>query len=475
MAKVILFDLGNTVYKSGEDFRPISGGGLICFFRFGGKWYYLKAIIMAGGRGTRLMPISALSPKPMTKLMGLPLLEHIVELLRNNGFTEICMTLGHMPEQIVDYFGNGKKFGVSIEYRVEEKPLGTAGGVRACADFACGEDFLVISGDAACDFDLNYLAKRHKQNGADVSMALYSHPEPLRYGTVLVSGSYEIRKFIEKPSWQRVVTDMVNTGIYIISPKIIELIPEGETSDFARDLFPYLMERGYKMFGVPLDGYWCDIGDSKSYLHSCMDALDGVLKISKTADGDYFPKTRSFVCRGAEVDESAEIEHSIIHAGSKIGANTRVINSVVDAGMLGDGCFINGTVVCSGAEVEDGAATEHGAVVAACGTDMPKLGIEQNEFAPSGKRGLCRELACAGRAALMRELSNVLWEIGADFSDGITVDDGNCRVHISPMEEESAISVEAIGGREKERISTLQKYCWLAQGLDATLNGATIF
>lgn len=436
----------------------------------------MKAIIMAGGRGTRLMPISALSPKPMTRLMGVPLLEHIVALLRKDGFTELCMTLGHMPEQITDYFGDGERFGVSIKYKIEDRPLGTAGGVRACADFAGGEDFLVISGDAACDFDLRYLAERHRQSGADVTMALYRHPEPLRYGTVLVSGNYEIRKFIEKPSWQRVVTDMVNTGIYIISPKVLELIPEGEASDFARDVFPVLMERGYKMFGVPMDGYWCDIGDAESYLRSCLDALDGSLMISRTARGGaYIPETRSFICSGAQIDETAEIEHSIVHEGSRIGANSRVVDSVVDGGSIGDGCIVNGTVVCEGAEVEDMSLTEQGTVIAAAGTETAEPAAEKHTAAPEEKRGLCRELTCAGRAALMRELSNVLWETGADFSDGITLEDGKCRVHISPMESESAISVEAVGGREKDRITTLQKYCWLAQGLDATLNGATIF
>jgi len=425
----------------------------------------LKAIIMAGGKGTRLMPISALVPKPMTKLMGLPLLEHIVELLRQNGFTELCMTLGHMPDKITDYFGNGEKFGVSIEYRIEDKPLGTAGGVRACMDFI-SEDFLVISGDAACDFDLKFLAEQHKAKNADLTMALYSHEEPLRYGTVLIAGDGQVRSFIEKPDWDRVVTDFVNTGIYIVSPRVMELIPENTAADFAKDLFPQLAVRGDRMVGVPMDGYWCDIGDTKSYLQCCMDALDGKLKLKKSAVGTSAARQVGFVCQGAKVDRSAKIEHSIIHSGAKIGENTHVANSVVDGGDVGKNCVVDGTVLCSGARIEDNTITRPGDVVAAAGKEPGPERQEKKVRPLAGKRGLCREFTCSGRAALMRELSNVLWEAGADFSDGINLQEGNCRVHISPMADESAISVEAVGGREKDRIAACGKYFDLAKSLD---------
>lgn len=432
----------------------------------------MKAIIMAGGKGTRLMPISARSPKPMTKLMGLPLLEHIVELLRANGFTELCMTLGHMPEQIEDYFGNGEKFGVSIEYRIEKKPLGTAGGVRSCADFCGNEDFLVISGDAACDFNLKYLAERHCESKADVTMALYRHPEPLRYGTVLVSKDSEVRQFIEKPSWERVVTDLVNTGVYIISSHVMELIPAGAVADFAKDLFPMLMKRKFRMLGAQIDGYWCDIGDAKSYLQCCMDALDGKLKLKKTAPGEYLEDSLSFVCNGAKVDKSASIRHSVIHPGGKVAANSRIVESLIEGGEVGEGCLINGTVVCSGAVTGDYRRTDKGDVIANSGAQSARPVKEGRTNTRQRKRGLCRELACSGRAALMRELSGVLWEAGADFSDGITLQDGGCRVHISPLEDESALSVEAIGGKGKDRVSTLEKYYTMARELDLAIDSA---
>lgn len=460
--EIIFMTIGNTCLCA-EIIRSIKNEGMC---------WPLKAIIMAGGRGMRLMPISAHSPKPMAKLMGLPVLEHIVELLRANGFTELCMTLGHMPEQITDYFGDGTRFGVSIDYRFEKTPLGTAGGVRSCADFFGDEDFLVISGDAACDFELKELVKRHVSGRAEVTMALYRHAEPLQYGTVLVSKNFRVRQFIEKPSWERVVTDLVNTGIYIISPHVMGLIKKGAAADFAKDIFPILMESEYKIFGVEMDGYWCDIGDAKSYRRCCMDALDGRLKLRKTAPGVFLEDSLSFVCGGAQIDKSAILKHSVIHPGGKVAANSRIIDSVVDGGEIGMNCLINGSVVCRGAVIGDYQITDKGDVIAASGKHGSRTPQWSNTAVRQRKRGLCRELSCTGRAALMRELSGVLWETGADFSDGITLQDGNCRVHISPMEDESALSMEAFGGREKERIIALKKYYEMASELETSMNCA---
>lgn len=435
----------------------------------------MKAIIMAGGKGTRLLPISEAAPKPMTRLLGRPLLEHITSLLRENGFDQIRMTLGHKPQAITDYFGDGSAFGLSVSYHIEEEPLGTAGGVKACMDFVGGEDFLVISGDAACDFDLRALYERHKTEKSLVTMALYPHHQPLRYGTVVTGKDGQVISFIEKPSWGRVVTDLVNTGVYIISPRAMELVPQGRPFDFARDLFPLLSEKGGKMTGAPMEGYWCDIGDCGSYLQSCMDALDGRLRAA-TAPGDRFFSGRgvhrlendvvvvapSLICRGAELGQGAVIERSVIHSGSRVGAWSRVRNSVVDAGRVGEACVIEGTVVCRDAQVFPMTVTCRGDVVAKNGASLPPPPPPARE-APRGERGLCRELACRGRAELMRQMSAVLWEAGADFSDGISVKDGKCKVRIYPLAEESAISIEATGGRESDRLAACRKYSALAE------------
>ena len=204
----------------------------------------MKAVIMAGGEGRRLKAVTGELPKPMVPLLGKPLMERTVELLRENGITDICATLGYNPAPILSHFGGGEDFGVHLSWRIEDKPLGTAGGVKNCMDFIGDEPFLVLSGDAACDFDLHRLADEHARSGAAVTMALYESPDPLRYGLVVPDADGSVRCFIEKPPWERVVTNLVNTGIYVIEPRAMELVPEGESFDFASDLFPKLMDAG---------------------------------------------------------------------------------------------------------------------------------------------------------------------------------------------------------------------------------------
>ncbi len=395
-------------------------------------------------------------------------MEHTVELLKRNGFTELCVTLGHMPDNIRRHFGNGSLFGVSIEYRVEEEPLGTAGGVRACMDFADGEDFLVISGDAACDFNLRSFAAAHFSSGADVTMALYPHPEPLRYGTVVTDKDGRILSFIEKPQWERVVTDLVNTGIYMLSPRVMELVPKNGPFDFAKDLFPLLAQRGFLMKGVRTDGYWCDIGDPKSYLECSMDALDGTLRLNAAtgcaAQWDATICLPSLICSGASIGGGAVIEHSIIHPGSIIGANAVIKHSVIDGAFIGDGCTVDRAVICEDTRIADNSFVCPGTVVSPSAVSAGES-LPATKTHPRRCTGLVREFSCDSRARLMREMSSLLWEAGADFSDGIMLKDGRCTVRIAPMSGESAVTIEASGGRETDRIASCRKYALLAESL----------
>lgn len=240
----------------------------------------MKAVIMAGGEGTRLKSITGDAPKPLVPLCGAPLMEHIIRLLRDNGFSDICAAVKYRAGDISDCFGDGQALGVSLCYRTESEARGTAGAVKNCADFYGSEDFLVISGDAACDFELSRLMREHKRRGAAVTLALYRHSEPLRFGLTVTDSEGFVRSFIEKPDWPRVVTDLVNTGIYILSPRVMELVPSDRPFDFARDLFPLLLERGEKLLGIPMEGYWCDVGTPISYYRCCADALEGRLKIT---------------------------------------------------------------------------------------------------------------------------------------------------------------------------------------------------
>jgi NDP-sugar pyrophosphorylase family protein len=240
---------------------------------------------MAGGEGKRLKPVTGSLPKPMVPLVGKPLMERIIELLHGAGITEICAALKYNPQPIIDHFGDGSRLGVHLEYRLEGEPLGTAGGVRNCADFYGTEDFIVISGDAACDFDLHQVIDAHKAAAPAVTMALYENSEPLSYGLVLPESDGAVRCFIEKPTWDRVITNLVNTGIYIVSPRAMDFVPAGVPFDFAKDLFPLLMERGEQIRGEVMEGYWCDVGTPRAYYQCCLDALDGKLHLPDIDSG----------------------------------------------------------------------------------------------------------------------------------------------------------------------------------------------
>ena len=239
----------------------------------------MKAVILAGGEGKRLKSVTGETPKPLVPLLGRSLMEHILLLLRRCGFTEICAAVRYRAEEIAAAFGDGADYGVSLCYRREDEPLGTAGAVKNCADFYGDEDFLLISGDAACDFDLAALRRRHRESGAAATIALRREASPLRFGLAVTDGSGEVRGFVEKPDWPGVVSDLVNTGIYVLSPRAMAYVPEGRPFDFARDLFPLLLRRGERIAGAEMEGYWCDVGTPQSYYRCCADALEGRLKI----------------------------------------------------------------------------------------------------------------------------------------------------------------------------------------------------
>ena len=239
----------------------------------------MKAVILAGGEGKRLKSVTGETPKPLVPLLGRSLMEHILLLLRRCGFTEICAAVRYRAEDIEAAFGDGADLGVSLCYRREDEPLGTAGAVKNCADFYGDEDFLLISGDAACDFDLAALRRRHRESGAAATIALRREASPLRFGLAVTDGSGEVRGFVEKPDWPGVVSDLVNTGIYVLSPRAMAYVPEGRPFDFARDLFPLLLRRGERIAGAEMEGYWCDVGTPQSYYRCCADALEGRLKI----------------------------------------------------------------------------------------------------------------------------------------------------------------------------------------------------
>ena len=233
---------------------------------------------MAGGEGTRLRPLTCALPKPMVKVANEPVILHAINLLKKFGITEIGVTVQYLASNIMDYFGDGSDYGVSLRYFKENNPLGTAGSVKNAQEFL-NETFVVISGDALTDINLLEALEFHKKNKALGTLALVNVEDPLEYGIVITKKSGEIERFLEKPGWGEVFSDKVNTGIYILEPQVLEYIPENTFFDFSKNLFPLLMKEGQPLFGYAASCYWCDIGNPEAYLQAHYDILDHKIKL----------------------------------------------------------------------------------------------------------------------------------------------------------------------------------------------------
>ena len=339
----------------------------------------MKAVVMAGGEGTRLRPLTSMRPKPMVPIVNQPVMEHIIGLVKHHGMTEVVATLAFMPQVIEDYFGDGDEWGMDISYAIEETPLGTAGSVKNAAD-ALTEPFVVISGDALTDIDLTEVIEFHRSRNAAVTIALKRVPDPLEFGVVITDDDGKIERFLEKPSWGQVFSDTINTGIYVVDPLIFDYIPEGKPFDFSSELFPLLMENGHDLYGCVVDGYWCDVGSLESYVEVHRDILDGKAMIftpgAKTKDDVW-------VGEGADIDPSVEIGSKVvigantrIRAGAKLGSYTVIGDNCMigyDAELhhatVWDDCFVGahssvrGAVLCRGVDVRSGARIEQGVVI----------------------------------------------------------------------------------------------------------------
>ena len=274
----------------------------------------MKAVVMAGGEGTRLRPLTSNQPKPMVPVVGKPCMEHILELLRHHGMTDVVVTVAFLPQAIRSYFGDGDTLGMSIEYSVEESPLGTAGSVRL-ASGVLDDTFLVISGDALCDVDLGAIVATHREKGASVTIGLKSVDNPLEFGIVVTDEDGHIERFLEKPSWGQVFSDTINTGIYVLEPEVLKHVPTDRPYDFSKELFPLLLEMGRPMYGHVCDGYWQDIGNLDQYRQANFDALEERVRLE-------MPGIR---LRGnIWVGEGADVDLDAVEGPAYVGANCRI-------------------------------------------------------------------------------------------------------------------------------------------------------
>ncbi|NJD03634.1 MAG: nucleotidyltransferase [Ruminiclostridium sp.] len=297
----------------------------------------MKAIIMAGGEGARLRPLTCDLPKPMVPVMNIPVMEHVIDLLKKHGIQEIGVTLAYLPQKIQEYFGNGTAYGVSLCYFTEDTPLGTAGSVKNAGSFL-DDTFIVISGDSLTNLDLTAAIEFHRRKGSKATLVLARVDVPLEYGVVLTDENGSVTGFLEKPSWGEVFSDTVNTGTYVLEPEILELIPSDSKYDFSLELFPRLLSMKEPMFGYIMSGYWYDIGDLGSYLQAHYDVMGGKIKIKINAE-EY--KKNVWIGQGTKIEPKAEINGPCV-----IGRNCRIGNgtSIENHSVLGDNNIIEDEV-----------------------------------------------------------------------------------------------------------------------------------
>jgi mannose-1-phosphate guanylyltransferase / phosphomannomutase len=339
----------------------------------------VKAVVMAGGEGTRLRPLTSNQPKPMVPIVGKPCMEHIVELLKEHGFDDIVVTLAFMPQAIRGYFGAGESQGVSIRYSVEESPMGTAGSVKLAED-ALDEPFLVISGDALYDIDLGALVRFHQEKEALVTIGLVSVDNPLEFGIVVTDDDGRIERFLEKPSWGQVFTDTINTGIYVLDPEVLRHVPEGQPFDFSKELFPLLLEMGRPLYGYVADGYWQDIGNLDQFRQANFDALDE--KVALNVAGIKL-RGNVWVGEGVELADLESVEgpafignycriapqasvgpYSILSPSVTLREHARTTRSVVDSSTyIGRSALVEGAIVGKSCDIRPHARLHEGVAV----------------------------------------------------------------------------------------------------------------
>jgi mannose-1-phosphate guanylyltransferase / phosphomannomutase len=340
----------------------------------------MRAVLMAGGSGTRLRPLTCDLPKPMVPMLNRPIAEHIINLLKRHNIREVIATLHYLPDIMRDYFQDGSEFGVQMTYAVEEdQPLGTAGCVKNIAELLDGT-FLVISGDCLTDFDLTAAIEFHKRKQSKATIVLTRVPNPIEFGVVITDENYRIRRFLEKPSTSEIFSDTVNTGVYILEPEVLNYLPANQEADFSKDLFPALLSNDEPMYGYVADGYWCDVGHLDAYREAQYDGLQRKIKLN-FAYTERSPGV--WVGENTFIDPSVRIETPVIignncrigarvtlEAGTAIGDNVTIGADadlkrpiIWNGAMIGDEVHLRACVIARGARIDRRAHVLEGAVV----------------------------------------------------------------------------------------------------------------
>jgi len=355
----------------------------------------MKAIIIAGGLGTRLRPLTFNTPKTMVPVGNIPFILHQIELIKKFGISEIILNLHYLSDSIRELMDDEKRHGVKVQYSIEESPLGTAGAVKNAEQFFDSDPMLVFNGDILTDMDLSKLIKFHKKNGATATLTLTKVDDPTTYGLVITGKNGMIERFIEKPSWERVTANTINAGIYVIDPKVFKSVPAGVTYSFERELFPGLLKAGNPVFGYESDSYWMDIGNPSKYMQAHRAILEGEVKVAipgrEVEKGVWMgEKTKrgegSKIFGPAIVGERCELGNeskldgfSVLGDGVVLGDRSIVANSVIwDNVEIGEDVSLRNCVIGRGCRIGAGSDLS-GGVVLSDGTVInkgSKLGVK---------------------------------------------------------------------------------------------------
>ena len=327
----------------------------------------MQALILAGGKGTRLRPLTMHTPKPIVPIANRPLLTYQIELLKRAGIRDVIVSLSYQPQKIEDRLLDGTDYRVKVSYTVEATPLGTAGAYRNAAGLI-RETTVVLNGDVLTDIDLAEVLRLHREREAAATIVVAPVPDPTEYGFVETASDGRVIRFVEKPQPEEVTADTINAGIYILEPRVLDYIPEGEPFMFEYGVFPKLLEAGEIFYGYIWRGYWRDVGSAQSYHEANMDVLAGRLKLLDklaAAPGEKFDPTaeidshsvvdpsctlkpgvqivNSVIGRNCYIEERARIEDSVVRGGTRIGPYATIAGAVV-----GKGCHIGRYVAIAG-------------------------------------------------------------------------------------------------------------------------------
>src|SRR5437870_3493717 len=339
----------------------------------------MKAVVMAGGEGSRLRPLTSSMPKPLVPVAGRPIMEHILLHLRRHQLRDVVATVQYMGASIRNYFGDGSEQGVALTYSVEDSPLGTAGSVMLARQ-QLNEPFVVSSGDSLTDVDLGAAVRFHREHRARATIVLKPVPNPLEYGVVVVDEGGAVQRFIEKPSWGEVISDLANTGIYVLDPAVFDFFRPGEVTDWSGDVFPKLLKQGEAVFGWVTSGYWEDVGSHAAYVKANFDCLEGKVKVDIPAvrngesvwiheDAVVAEGARidgpALICAGANVRSGAWVNGPCVIGGyTTIDSGAKISNSIMwDHSYVGLNSRLRGAVVCRSVTVKNGCLLEEGSVI----------------------------------------------------------------------------------------------------------------